>query len=872
MAGTESASLVVSLLDKVTGPARNASAAIRGIGGAARSVNETLSGRLSAALDANARKLEAMRGRMIEATAAGYGLYRALKAPVEAFTTFESKIEDIAQKLDLPRAQLPRLGAEIRKVARDTTNLSQDLAEGFDVLAGLGASEGDALGMLPAIGKAAVAYRAEITDLSNAGYAALDNLNVPADQFARTLDVMAQAGKAGAFELKDMATYFPQLGAAYQGLKQQGVPAVADLAAALQIVRKGTGDAASAATNLGNVLQKIQAPATVKKFAEMGVNLERELKEAAERGLTPIEAIAEITNRALKGDLGKLGYLFEDSQVQAGLRPLIQNIELYRKIRADALKAQGVVEADYQERLKTGAMAGQRFAVAMESINIAVGSALMPALADLAGAIVPIATSFAKFAEENPGLTRTLIGTAAAVVGLNVAVTAARFGGLFLFGGLLKAAKGAALAGQAVARLTGFLGSLLRVGKVVETALPASLEGFSRASQAVTRNSRVAADASRRMVDGMSAARRASDQMIAGMSSSASRASVTGFETFGRRAAGGILGGMRGVLAAGNLAALVSEMLADLDRTAEERLQQMRENGESWRKLETGLDESWAGRKWRQLQEVFHGPKEPNAGEAAPASGNSAPAEPARPQGPSPSYAVDPVGPVSPSEGRAPEVTSPASVPLPLPRPAELRKLDEIAAAAQSAFAKITPALAGERPKVEAAAEAIRDRVESILSPMIEIPVGVGLGGMGNRLRPAPTAWEAAPPPIAPGRGSHDIGAPPLDGARASGGPVEAGKTYLVGERGREIFQPASNGTIFPNRVVRELERPAERPAQRPATERQKGGASVTVNIGTVHLGAGAPQSAAADFAAELERRLARSSQVAFSSTRYEGA
>jgi len=36
-------------------------------------------------------------------------------------------------------------------------------------------------------------------------------------------------------------------------------------------------------------------------------------------------------------------------------------------------------------------------------------------------------------------------------------------------------------------------------------------------------------------------------------------------------------------------------------------------------------------------------------------------------------------------------------------------------------------------------------------------------------------------------------------GARASGGPVTAGRTYLVGERGPELFVPNASGTIIPN-------------------------------------------------------------------------
>jgi hypothetical protein len=38
-----------------------------------------------------------------------------------------------------------------------------------------------------------------------------------------------------------------------------------------------------------------------------------------------------------------------------------------------------------------------------------------------------------------------------------------------------------------------------------------------------------------------------------------------------------------------------------------------------------------------------------------------------------------------------------------------------------------------------------------------------------------------------------------ISGARAEGGPVSAGKTYLVGERGMELFTPNTSGTITSN-------------------------------------------------------------------------
>ncbi len=43
----------------------------------------------------------------------------------------------------------------------------------------------------------------------------------------------------------------------------------------------------------------------------------------------------------------------------------------------------------------------------------------------------------------------------------------------------------------------------------------------------------------------------------------------------------------------------------------------------------------------------------------------------------------------------------------------------------------------------------------------------------------------------------------PIGGARASGGPVDAGTPYLVGEQGPELFVPNAAGAIAPNGALR---------------------------------------------------------------------
>jgi hypothetical protein len=71
---------------------------------------------------------------------------------------------------------------------------------------------------------------------------------------------------------------------------------------------------------------------------------------------------------------------------------------------------------------------------------------------------------------------------------------------------------------------------------------------------------------------------------------------------------------------------------------------------------------------------------------------------------------------------------------------------------------------------------------------------GAALGGLGAALGfGGSTGYSAAQ------MSSLDGLITGLSGARAAGGPVGADGTYLVGERGPELFTPSSSGTIVPN-------------------------------------------------------------------------
>lgn len=345
--------------------------------------------------------------------------------------------------------ELKALGLSLRGIASATNQLPLDTVKSFSELLGLGLGGSDsenitaALAMLPAINRVATAYKASSDDVARAGQAAFMNLKVPAAEVGAAFDAMASAGKAGAFELKDMAKEFPSLTASAQALKMNGVDGVAKLAAALQIARKGAADGSEAATNTANLMQKVISQETTKKFKKLGIDIRGELKKVQKEGGDIFEWISGAVNRATKGDLSKIGDLFEDAQVQKFLRPLLQNLAEYRKIRDAALKASGETEKDFAERIKTAEAGMTRFKSAVQNLNIALGSALLPTFNRLLdGALTPLTNRFAKFAETHPRLVSGVASVSAGLIGLRLAGLAAAFGLRWMWGGALATAAG----------------------------------------------------------------------------------------------------------------------------------------------------------------------------------------------------------------------------------------------------------------------------------------------------------------------------------------------------------------------------------------------------------------------------------------------
>ena len=266
----------------------------------------------------------------------------------------EHQLRELGNIGQLSAKQLESMDKRLGSISKYTNQFRSELTEGLNVLVASGINPEKALDYMNVIGKTATAEQAAIIDISKTVFSVSDNLKVPIDDLAKSMDILAMSGKEGRFELKDMAAAFPSLTAGASMLGMRGTPAVASLGAALQVAMKGAGEASEAANNLENFIQKVTSPLAVKNFEEVfGINLKQVLIDAAEQGKDPILEVVEIMKQASGGDMFRISEVFQDKQVLNFLKPMLQNLDEYKRIKASALGADGVIDSDFSNMMTT---------------------------------------------------------------------------------------------------------------------------------------------------------------------------------------------------------------------------------------------------------------------------------------------------------------------------------------------------------------------------------------------------------------------------------------------------------------------------------------------------------------------------------------
>lgn len=421
--------LIIALIDQASGPAR----------GVISTIN-----RLNSIQAVNAARLDAVRGRMIEAGAVAYGLAKAISAPVRAAMELESAMADIAKVTNFDDSGLKGFERTLRRMAvTEIPMATSELAELAANAAQSGVPEEDLADFTRLTAKAAVAW--EVTG-GQAGESlakirtALNLSNADLFKYADAINHLSDRTAASAPDMVEFSRRVASQGEFF------GFQAKDTLAFGAAMISSGA-DADVASTSFRNMGKALTAGKAATKslrtaYAVLGLDSVKTAKRMQKDAVgTTLDVIDRISKLPEWQQASVMSQFFGDEA--RALAPLLGQVDKLRETLgyvADETAYAGSVSREFENRSKTTENAVKLFRNRLNELGITVGSALLPVLNEVLGTLGPMVTRLSEWAEAHPAVTRAIIATAAAFVGLRVAALAAQFSFLWMKGGVLSAA------------------------------------------------------------------------------------------------------------------------------------------------------------------------------------------------------------------------------------------------------------------------------------------------------------------------------------------------------------------------------------------------------------------------------------------------
>jgi TP901 family phage tail tape measure protein len=333
--------------------------------------------------EASAKKTsDKVRALGIAAGAVATGAIAVGTTAVKNFAAFEREMGRIGTTAGATVAETVKASDDVQALAKRFALPLEEAVSGLDTLTASGMNLDEAMAFLPSVLATAQASGAAVNDIANTAQKASSALKIEAGDLQKAFDIMVSGGKAGQFELKDMAASIPTLANSFANLGYSGQEGLQKLIAILQTLREDTGSAGQAATQAQNIFSKMFSQETEKNFKDFGVNIRDEVDKAVKTGEGAIEAYVRISRRVMQDNpSAKLVDLFADQEFQLGMQSLMTSADSYEKFlkAVNGGEVDGTVFRDL-ERFTTDTTASiQRLSSSWDGFMKSLGGSIAPA-------------------------------------------------------------------------------------------------------------------------------------------------------------------------------------------------------------------------------------------------------------------------------------------------------------------------------------------------------------------------------------------------------------------------------------------------------------------------------------------------------------
>ncbi len=486
---TSTTSAVGSLSSAATGASTGLSQTASAASGAASGLSSTssaassASGSMTAASGSSNRLQEALDGIKTIGAAAGIALGAigfALKGSVDEAIKFESAMADVKKVVNFDSPQ------GLANMRQDLLDLSTQIPITADGLAQIAA----------AAGQSGIAAN-EITKFTEAAAKMGTAFDISAGEAGQAMAEMRTAFKMSQTDVEALADKINYLGntspnSAAKIMKiVQTVGPLGELAgvSAAQIAAMGASVNSLApevvATGLKNMFLALtkgesatkSASDAFKKLGLDSVQVSKDMQQNSEatinRIIESLKKLPEAQRTATINDIFGAEALPVIAQMVTNTETLAKNLTAV----GDATKYAGSMQQEYAARSATTENQLALFSNNLNVLKVNVGSALLPAINQLAQAVIPVVQSMATWAQQNPDLVTQI-----------VAITGAVLGAITVLGGLALAFTAVSSGIAAVSAIAGGVAAVIGAISLPVVAVVAAIAGLVAAGVMLYQN------------------------------------------------------------------------------------------------------------------------------------------------------------------------------------------------------------------------------------------------------------------------------------------------------------------------------------------------------------------------------------------------
>jgi TP901 family phage tail tape measure protein len=389
---------------------------------------------------ANADKRKEIKGEILGVAATAM----TVLAPVKLAMDFESAFADAKKVMDDFKdediAQMPK---DIRRLSKETGLAAADIAGIYAAAAAakIANSREDLREFADTAAKMAVAFGMSAADAGKRMSSWRAKMGLSQQEVVALSDAVNHLGNNMAADPLMTSEVIERVGAV---AKTAGLATnqIAALAATFVAASPSPEIAATGMKNFLLTLAKGTAMSKDQKesFARLGFDpkllaqdMQKDAEGAVLRVLQALRRMPEAEQASL------LSEMFGTESLGA-IAPMLQNLDGLKKAFGNVAKAEayaGSMQKEYESRAATTDNARKRMIAGLESAGIAIGSVLLPALADTMNTAGDLLNPVISLAEEFPTVTKVVAMAGIALVGLKVGAMACGFAATILSDGWL---------------------------------------------------------------------------------------------------------------------------------------------------------------------------------------------------------------------------------------------------------------------------------------------------------------------------------------------------------------------------------------------------------------------------------------------------